>query len=70
MAIKESIKTLLKTTEGIVVFGGLTLVVLSPVLSPEVWAIITAVGYLLVNVPGIITVIKTWYSNLKSGNTD
>ncbi len=70
MAIKETIKTLLKTTEAIVVFGGLTLVVLSPVFGPKIWAGITAVAYLLVNFPRIITKIRSGYSNALSGNKD
>lgn len=62
MAIKDSIKTLLKTTEGAVVLGGLALTVISPVFGPRVWAVGTAVGYLLVNVPGIVTKIKGWFA--------
>lgn len=70
MAIKDSIKTLLKTTEGIVVFSGLALTVFSPIFSPEFWAVCTAVAYLLINVPGIITRLKEWYSNATSGSKD
>lgn len=63
MAIKDSIKTLLKTTEGIIVFGGLTLTVLSPILGPKAWALITAGAYLVVNVPGIWSKIKSWFGS-------
>lgn len=70
MAIKEAIKTLLKTTEAIVVFSGLALTVISPVFGPKIWAGITAVAYLLVNVPGIIDKVKSGYSNALGGNKD
>lgn len=51
-------KDLLKTTEGAIVLGGLVLIVISPLVGPKVWAIATGAGYVLVNVPGIITKIK------------
>lgn len=60
MAIKDSIKSLLKTTEGIIVLSGLLLTVLSPFFGPKIWAGATAVAYLLVNLPGVITTIKSW----------
>ena len=53
-------KSLIKTTEGAVVLGGLALTVLSPILSSTIWAIITGVAYVLVNIPSIITTAKSW----------
>ena len=69
MAIKDSIKTLIKTTEGAIVLGGLVLTVISPIFGPKVWAVATAAGYILVNVPGIINKIKEWYNSKTSGDT-
>lgn len=70
MAIKDSIKTLIKTTEGAIVLGGLALTVISPVFGPKFWAVATAIAYVLVNVPGIITKIKEWYNSKTSGSTN
>lgn len=69
MAIKDSVKALLKTTEGAIVLGGLALTVLSPLFSPEIWAIGTGIAYLIVNVPAIGSFLKGLVKK-KSGDTD
>jgi hypothetical protein len=53
-------KALIKTTEGAVVLGGLTLTVLSPILSSTIWAIITGIAYVAVNIPNIFATAKSW----------
>jgi len=65
-------KDLIKTTEGAVVLGGLTLTVLSPVFGPKVWAVATAIGYILINIPSLVIKGKKWFNTLKnsSGGTN
>lgn len=60
-------KDLIKTTEGAVVLGGLALTVLSPLFSPEMWALGTGAAYTLINLPNLWTKIKGWFS---SGNAN
>lgn len=55
------LKDLIKTTEGAVVLGGLFLTVTGG----KFWAIATAVAYILINVPSLVSKIKEVYSNLK-----
>ena len=62
-------KDLIKTTEGAVVLGGLALTVLSPIFSPEIWAIGTGVAYVLINLPALATKIKNWFNSLNSGSS-
>jgi hypothetical protein len=57
-----TLKDLLKTTEGAVVLIGLFLTVIGG----KFWAIITAVAYILINVPSLITKIKDVYLNFKN----
>ena len=63
-------KNLIKTTEGAVVLGGLFLIVISPIFGPKIWALLTAIAYILVNIPELLVDIKEWYKNLKSGSKD
>jgi hypothetical protein len=62
MELSDKFKSLLKTTEGAIVLGGLTLTVVSPIFGPKFWAIATAVAYVFVNIPGILTAIKAWWN--------
>jgi hypothetical protein len=56
-----TLKDLLKTTEGLVVLIGLFLTVIGG----KFWAIITAITYILINVPSLLKKIKEVYSNFK-----
>lgn len=62
-------KDLIKTTEGAIVLGGLALTILSPLFSPKFWAVATAIAYVLINVPGLITKIKNWFNSLNSDSS-
>lgn len=57
----ETFKDLIKTTEGAIVLGGLLVTVLSPIFSPEFWAIGTGIAYALVNLPNLRRKIKSWF---------
>jgi hypothetical protein len=57
-----TLKDLLKTTEGLVVLIGLFLTVIGG----KFWAIITAIAYILINVPSLIIKIKDVYLNFKN----
>jgi len=52
------LKTFLKSTEAIVVLAGLFLTVTYG----WFWGIITAVAYVLLNVPSLVTTIKGWFT--------
>ena len=56
------LKDLIKTTEGAVVLIGLFLTVTGG----KFWAIATAIAYVLINVPSLITKLKDVYLNLKN----
>jgi hypothetical protein len=56
-----TLKDLIKTTEGIVVLGGLSLTFIFG----EMFAILTAAVYILLNVPNLWNKLKTWYSSFK-----
>ena len=53
-----TLSDLIKTTEGAVVLGGL----LATVLFGKVFAIATAIGYLLINLPSLWRTVKGWFS--------
>lgn len=55
-----TLKDLFKTTEGLVVLIGLFLTVING----KFWAIVTAILYILLNVPSLVVKIKQWYSNI------
>ena len=57
-----TLKDLLKTTEGLVVLIGLFLTVVGG----KFWAVATAVAYVLLNVPSLVSKIKEWWVKLKS----
>jgi len=57
-----TLKDLLKTTEGLVILIGLFLTVASG----KFWAIATAVTYIFLNVPSLVSKIKEWYNNFKT----
>jgi len=57
-----TLKDLLKTTEGLIVLIGLFLTVVSG----KFWAFVTALAYVLINVPSLITKIKNVYLNFKN----
>jgi len=61
----KTIKDLIKTTEGAIVLGGLTLTVLSPAFPPEIWAIGTGVAYVLVNVDKLWNKVKEVFGKIK-----
>lgn len=61
----NTFKDLIKTTEGAVVLGGLTLTVLSPVFGPKTWAIGTGVAYVLLNLPNLVKKIKDLINKAK-----
>jgi len=54
-------KDLLKTTEGAIVLGGLT----ATVVLGKLFAWITAIAYVALNVPKVLTWIKDKYSQIK-----
>jgi hypothetical protein len=54
-------KDLLKTTEGAVVLGGLT----ATVIFGKLFAWITAIAYVALNVPKVLAWIKDKYSQVK-----
>lgn len=56
------LKDLIKTTEGAIVLGGLFLTVVSG----KFWAIATAITYILINVPSLVTKLKELYTNFKN----
>lgn len=64
MKLSDKFKALLKTTEGAIVLGGLTLTVVSPIFGPKFWAIATAIAYIVVNIPSIITLVKDWWKKV------
>lgn len=66
--MNKKVITLLKTTEGLVILIGTILTLLSPVFGPKIWSVITALGYVLVNIPGVVAKIKDIIRNYKSGN--
>ena len=57
-----TLKDLIKTTEGLVVLIGLFLTVVSG----KFWAIATAITYILINVPSLVTKLKELYTNFKN----
>lgn len=63
-------KDLIKTTEGAVVLGGLALTVISPILSPKVWALITGIVYVFINLPNLWATVKGFFNKLFGGSTD
>ena len=54
-------KDLLKTTEGLVVLGGL----FATVVFGKLFAWITGIAYVALNVPKVLTWIKDKYKNIK-----
>jgi len=59
-------KDLIKSIEGMAVLGGLLLTVLFG----KLFAWITAIVYILINVPALWNKIKEWFNSLKSGDTN
>lgn len=57
----EALKTFLKTTEALVVLGGLFLTVAFG----KFWAILTAAAYVLLNVPNLIVWIREKVENVR-----
>ena len=56
-----TLKDLIKTTEGLGVLIGLFLTVIGG----KFWAVATAITYILINVPSLVSKIKEVYSNFK-----
>lgn len=54
-------KDLIKTTEGLVVLGGLV----ATVVIGKLFAWLTAAAYIVINVPNILTWIKNKYNTIK-----